>query len=165
MIAGHLPATYLLHETFFRNRLVLPDRVRYTATLFAAGYLPDLVDHSLNHLLGWPTRGYLHSLVLLNLLAVGFLLWRRTTLLYFFIAAANLHILMDGSSLPQLLYPLLGMQSMAVGAREDILMVLYNFYIARLDPAVFYLEMMTIVMAVGHWCYYRRRAKPLKSAD
>jgi hypothetical protein len=157
MILGHAAVSYIVFTRLLRVRLNL-------LFIVVATYLPDFFDKTLNKMLNMPSRGYFHSfsamlLIYTAAIAVTYAIkplgrkYAHAGLLFYF-----LHIVGDLTEPGVFLWPLTGPISYI--AHFNIFGIIYEFYILRLWPVLFWLDV--ICVAAGMLVFTINTAFPHK---
>lgn len=148
MILGHFALASVAKQTCFQKENWI--------LLFAASIAPDLMDKPASLLLGLPGRGMGHSLFVLIIVAViTRAVYSRLKLSSDFLFAAVVmwlsHLAGDFVQPDVLFWPFLG--SLESGSHFDFSEKLYDFYILRMHPEQFWLEIACIIATLGVWAF------------
>ncbi|MGC8659645.1 MAG: metal-dependent hydrolase [Desulfomonilaceae bacterium] len=140
MILGHIAIAGIAKITRFREENLL--------FLALASLGPDLVDKTANIFLGMPGRGMSHSLLFFaSLIATCLIVWKKfdlkpDTLLAGVVMWAS-HIIGDFPQSEVLLWPFVG--PLEPGSKFHLVEKLNHFYVDRLYPDQFWLEVFCIM--------------------
>lgn len=153
MILGHLAIASIAKRKFLAENF---------AFLLVVSYGPDLVDKTLNLACNVPTRGAGHSLLIFVLLiAAALLLCQRfrinTQLLYIGVILWSSHLITDLVEPEIFLWPFLG--HLPVNHHHTLMEILRNYYLIRVYPVQFFLEISLIMIAMLLWIFYALRSR------
>jgi len=144
MIFGHLAVVGIAKQTYFQK-----DRWVFLAVV---AFGPDILDKTASIFLGLPRRGIGHSLILF--LAVASAGWLFSSILRrgrnLLVPGAVMwfsHLAGDFPEWPLLFWPFLGLPEPS--AHFDFWEKFYQYYVVRLWPEQFWLEIFCIVLALG----------------
>ncbi len=145
MILGHIAVAAIAKETFFAERNF--------SFLLLASFIPDIIDKTGYMLLGLPGRGIGHSLLVFVFGAVTVLIVAPRFRLPKGLVSAGLlmwfvHLLGDFPRMSVFLWPLYPAAPEPY-PQFDLFQKLHQFYVARLWPEQFWLEMFCIAVAVA----------------
>jgi tRNA (adenine37-N6)-methyltransferase len=146
MILGHFAVPGIAKQTCFQKE--------HWALLLLASLMPDLLDKPASIFFGLPGRGMGHSLVLLVVLAsfAYVLQWRfrrNTGLLFPGVVMWLSHLVGDLAKPEVLFWPFLGPP--APPPPFDFWEKIYQFYVLRLHPEQFWLEVACLATALSLW--------------
>jgi len=157
MLLGHIAVASLAKQTIFQERNFL--------FLLVSSFMPDLIDKPLQMLFELPGRGVGHSLIVF--FAVGLILVATSTRLSLprSVLLAGLcmwfaHLAGDFLEWHILLWPFYKVP-MEPYPKFDLGEKLYQFYIARMWPEQFWLEMVCITGALVLWVLTLCRVRAL----
>jgi len=145
MILGHVAVAAIAKETFFAERNF--------SFLLLASFIPDIIDKTGYMLLGLPGRGMGHSLLVFVLGTITVLIVAPRFRLPRGLVSAGLlmwfvHLAGDFPQWDVLLWPLYPGTSEPY-PKFNFFEKLHRFYVARLWPEQFWLEMVCIAVAVA----------------
>jgi membrane-bound metal-dependent hydrolase YbcI (DUF457 family) len=145
MILGHVAVAAIAKQTFFAERNI--------SFLLVASFAPDIIDKTGYMLLGLPGRGMGHSLFVFVLAAITVLIVASRFRLPRGLVSAGLsmwfvHLVGDFPQMSVFLWPLYPAAPEPY-PKFDLFQKLHQFYVARMWPEQFWLEMVCIAVAVA----------------
>jgi hypothetical protein len=160
MIFGHLAVAALAKRRLLGESFLF---------LMLASFGPDLLDKTAQALLGFPSRGLGHSLLVwVAITGSAWCFCRRFNytlrLLYLGSALWLIHLATDLVEPKVLLWPWLG--PLPESPSYSLIEKLYLFYILRSHQIQFYLDVSFIVFATAFWVLYaiRKRMKVIRES-
>lgn len=160
MLIGHIAVATIARQTIFQERNFF--------FLFVCSFIPDFIDKPAQLFLDLPGRGIGHSLIVF--VAAGLALVALSTKLKGLrvVVLAGLcmwfaHLVGDFLEWHILLWPLYKVP-IQPHPRFDLGEKLYQFYVARMWPEQFWLEMVCIIGALVVWALKSFRVRSLSQS-
>jgi len=154
MILGHAALAVIAKQTYFSRENVL--------FLVAASLFPDILDKPMSLFFSLPGRGVGHSLAAFAAIAgIAWVLAPRLRLSAGILISGAVmwltHLASDFTKPQVLFWPLLG--SLEPSPRFDVWEKIYQFYVARIYPEQFWLDVACIAIAVSLTAVNRMRSR------